>query len=359
MALLLALLLTQPAQAARVQDVSSVLGVRENPLIGYGLVVGLNRTGDTAQNAAAVQALAARLKALGMTMSESDIKSRNVAVVMVTGALPAGTRPGSPMDVQVSSVGDASSLEGGILLLTVLYAANGLAVAEAQGAVVVGGFSASSGGDSSTKNHPTVATIPGGAHVEVEIPNAYSALDATTIDWVLSRPDFVNATRMAAAIDGALSGSFAHALDGGTVRVDVPDAWKGKQSELIAKVQGVQVTFDDIARVVVNERTGTVVMGADLTVTPVAIAHAGLTINVDRKVEASQPGPLSNGQTALVANSTVRVDEKAGRIEMIEGVTIGDLVAALNRMGVTPRDLIVILQTMRAAGALQADIEAI
>ncbi|MDP2307127.1 MAG: flagellar basal body P-ring protein FlgI [Pseudomonadota bacterium] len=357
---LLALLfcLSHPAEAARVKDVAALYGVRTNPLVGYGLVVGLNRSGDSTQNAAAVRALANRLKGLGMTMLEEDIKARNVAVVMVTARLPAGVRPGSPLDVQVSSVGDARSIEGGVLLLTPLYAANGMAMAAAQGAIVVGGYSASAGGSSATKNHPTVGLVPSGATVEVELPNTLDVGQAVSFDWVLATPDFTNSTRLATAVNGKLAGDYATAIDGGTIRVSVPDGFLGRQAELIATVESVQVEIDQAARVVVNERTGTVVMGADITVRPVAVAHGGLTIQVDHDTSVSQPGALSNGRTAVVGNDSLKVDEKAGRIEMIEGVTVGEVVGALDRMGVSPRDLIVILQAMHAAGGLQAEIVA-
>ncbi len=351
------LFLAPPAEAARVKDVAGLFGVRDNPLVGYGLVVGLNRTGDSAQNAAAIRALANRLQGLGMTMSDEDIKSRNVAMVMVTAALPSGARPGSRLDLQVSSAGDARSLEGGILLLTPLYAANGMAVASAQGAVIVGGYTISSGGDTTTKNHPTVATIPRGATVEVEVPNGLDLAQAVTLDWVLEDPDFTNAVSMVKVVNEALKGEYAQAVDSGTVRIQIPDAYLGKQAELVATVEALPLKLDRAAKVVVNERTGTVVMGADITVSPVAIAHGALTIEVDRTTSVSQPGALSSGQTAAVTNTQVKVDEKAGRIEMIEGVTVGDVVGALNKMGVTPRDLIVILQAMQAAGGLQAQIE--
>jgi len=356
---LFALLLASsaPAEAARVKDVASLYGVRSNALVGYGLVVGLNRSGDSQQNAAAIRALANRLQGLGMTMSDNDIKSRNVAVVMVTAALPSGSRPGSRLDIQVSSAGDARSLEGGVLLLTPLYAANGMAVASAQGAVIVGGYTITSGGDTTTKNHPTVGTVPRGATVEVEVPNGLNLLEAVSFDWLLQDPDFTSASRMVAAMNGALGGDYAAVIDSGTVRVQVPDAWLGRQPEMIASIEALPVKLDQAAKVVVNERTGTVVMGADITVSPVAIAHGNLTIEVDRQTAVSQPAPLSAGQTAAVSNTDVRVDEKAGRIEMIEGVTVGDVVSALNRMGVTPRDMIVILQAMQAAGGLQAQIE--
>jgi flagellar P-ring protein precursor FlgI len=355
--LLLAGLLAGPAHASRVKDVATVYGVRSNPLVGNGLVVGLNKTGDSTQNQASIRALATRLQALGVTIDDDELKSRNVAMVMVTSSLPPNSRPGSMIDVQVASVGDAKSLEGGILLLTPLFAANGAAVASAQGPLVIGGYSVSTGKSATIKNHPTVGTIPRGATVEIEIPNALDIAHAVSFDWVLSKPDFTNATRLMHAVNTALDGSYAAAVDSGTVRVGVPDAWLGRQAEFIALIEATPVEMDHVAKVVVNERTGTVVIGADISVRPVAIAHGGLTIEVDRQEEIVQPNPLAAGETAVQRNDEIRVDEQSGHLEMIEGTTVGDVVKALNRMGVTPRDLIVILQAMRAAGGIQAEIE--
>jgi flagellar P-ring protein precursor FlgI len=356
--LIAALLLFSPsASAARIKDVASLYGVRSNPLMGYGLVVGLNRTGDSTQNVAAVSNLANRLQGLGITMSDADIKSKNIAMVMVTSQLPSGTRPGSRLDVNVSSVGDAKSLEGGILLLTPLYAANGMMIASAQGAITVGGYTIGSGRDAVTKNHPTVGFVPGGATVEVEVPNGLNVPESTELQWLLAQPDFTSATAMAKSINGALNGDYAQARDGGTVQVTVPDAWLGRQAELIARIEVLDFALDSPNRVVVDERTGTVVMGANITISPVAVAHGGLTIEVEQDTEVSQPGPLSNGQTAVVDNVRVKADEQNGKLTLLNGVTVGDVVTALNSMGVTPRDLIIILQAMRAAGGLHAEID--
>lgn len=343
--------------AARVKDVAALYGERENPLVGYGLVVGLNRTGDSTQNAAAVHALANRLQGLGVTMSDEDIQARNVAVVMVTATLPAGMRPGSRMDVQVSSAGDARSLEGGILLMTPLFAANGMNVASAQGAITVGGYSVASRGETQVKNHPTVGSVSRGGTVEVEIPNGLNLAEAVQLDWVLHSPDFTNALRLSEAIEAAIGARSARVVDAGTVRVQIPDEWLGRQPELVARIEGLQLQLDRVARVVVNERTGTVVMGSDITLSPVAIAHGGLTIEVRDDPKVSQPHPLSRGETTVVDNQELRVREAAGKVTLIDGVTVGDVVNALNAMGVSPRDLIVILQSMRAAGGLHAEIE--
>ncbi len=348
--------MTPSAEAARVKDVASLFGVRENALVGSGLVVGLNRTGDSSQNAAAVRTLANRLAALGFTMSEEEIKSRNVAMVMVTASLPPGSRPGSRMDVQVSSVGDARSLEGGVLLVTPMVAANGMQIAMAQGAVTIGGYSIQVGGDMAMKNHPTVGVVSRGGTVEVELPNQLNFAEAFEFEFVLNDPDFTNAEALSMAFNRALKGEFAKPVDSGTVRVRVPDAYLGRQPEMVAFLETQTLPLDHVSRVVVNERTGTVVMGADITVSAVAVAHGGLTIDVKENRSVSQPGMLASGATEVVTNTDIHVNEQAGRVTMLEGATVGDVVGALNTMGVSPRDLIVILQAMRAAGGLHAEI---
>lgn len=353
------LYLCTPCEAARIKDVASLYGVRSNPLLGYGLVVGLNRTGDSTQNAAAITNLANRLQGLGLTMSDSDIRSRNIAMVMVTARLPSGARPGMRMDIQVSSAGDAKSLDGGVLLLTPLYAPNGMMVASAQGPITVGGYTVGTGRDAVTKNHPTVGWIPGGATVEVEIPNSLNIPETTDLQWVLHNPDFTNATRMAEAINDELHGEYAQALDHGTIQVNVPDSYLGRQAILISMIESVDFSMDAPNRIVIDERTGTVVMGANVTISPVAVAHGGLTIEVQEDTQVSQPNALSPGETTVVNNVSIKTEEQPGKLTMLEGVTVGDVVTALNAMGVTPRDLIIILQAMRAAGGLHAEIESL
>lgn len=358
--LLAALLyLSTPCEAARIKDVASLYGIRSNPLLGYGLVVGLNRTGDSTQNAAAISNLANRLQGLGLTMSDSDIRSRNIAMVMVTAKLPSGARPGMRLDIQVSSAGDAKSLDGGVLLLTPLYAPNGMMVASAQGPITVGGYTIGAGRDAVTKNHPTVGWVPSGATVEVEIPNALNVPETTDLQWILHNPDFTNATRMAEAINNELHGEYAQAVDLGTIQVTVPDNYLGRQAILISMIESVDFSLDAPNRVVIDERTGTVVMGANISISPVAVAHGGLTIEVQEDTQVSQPNALANGETTVVNNVSIKTDEQPGKLTMLEGVTVGDVVTALNAMGVTPRDLIIILQAMRAAGGLHAEIESL
>jgi flagellar P-ring protein precursor FlgI len=229
----------------------------------------------------------------------------------------------------------------------------------------VGGYTIGTGRDAVTKNHPTVGWIPGGATVEVEIPNALNIPETTDLQWVLHSPDFTNATRMAEAINAelkrkyALDGEYAQAVDGGTIHVMVPDSFLGRQAVFISMVESVDFSLDAPNRVVIDERTGTVVMGANVTISPVAVAHGGLTIEVQEETQVSQPNPLSPGETTVVNNVSIKTEEQPGKLTMLEGVTVGDVVTALNAMGVTPRDLIIILQAMRAAGGLHAEIESL
>jgi len=345
------------AEAARIKDIASVYGIRENALTGFGLVVGLNRTGDSAQNSAAIRALSNRLQGLGMTLSDDDIKSRNVAVVMVTAKLPPGARPGQRIDVTVASTGDARSLEGGVLLLTTLVAANLEDYGTAQGPVTVGGYSVMSGGNQTVKNHPTVGIVTRGGMVERDVPNQLNLSEQGFFEFVLNEPDLTNAARLATVVNARFGDDTAIAVDQGMVRMLVPDNYLGRQAEFLATAEALDVTLDHVARVVVNERTGTVVMGADILLSPVAVAHGSLSIEVSHRVDASQPNMLAAGQTALIENTNVAVREESGEVTLLRGATVGDVVGALNAMGVTPRDLIVILQSMRVAGGLHAEIE--
>ena len=345
------------ADAARIEDIATVYGVRDNALFGYGLVTGLNRSGDSLRNAATIRAVANRLQGLGFTLSTDDIKARNVAVVMVTGKLPAGSRPGHIIDVAVSSTGDCTSLEGGVLMFTPLYAPNGDAYASAQGPLIIGGYTATSGGSTSRKNHPTVGRVPQGGTVEMDNPNKVIFSAMSEVEWLVNDPDLITATRMADVVNTAVGSKVARAQDGGTVRVKVPGTYKNRVVELVAMVEALDVDVDVRARVVVNERTGTVVMGAGVLISPVAVAHGGLSIEVQKETEVSQPSAFSVGNTEVTKQTKITVEEAGGELVVVEGVSIGDLVSALNSMGVKPRDLIQILMTIKAAGALQADLE--
>ncbi len=351
------LLAAPTADAARVKDIASVYGVRDNMLIGYGLVTGLNRTGDTLQNRASIRALVNRLQGMGFTVTPQEVMARNVAVVMVTARLPANSRSGHNLDVEVSSTGDATSLEGGVLQLTPLAATDGEVYATAQGPLVIGGFVSRQGGTSKRKNYPNVGRVPQGAIVEKENPNRLSFTDAKNIDWIIHDPDFTTAIRLADAVNDAFDEDVAQATDGGSVRVKVPPRYLGRQVELVSIVESISVSVDAQARVVINERTGTVVMGGDVSIAPVAVAHGGLNIEVQQSNTAVQAGAFTRGSNTSVRNTDVAAEEESGGLVTIEGVTIADLVSGLNELGVKPRDLIQILLTIKAAGALHADLE--
>ena len=352
-----ALLLGGPtAEAARIKEVARVFGVRENNLFGYGLVTGLNRTGDSLMNEATIRSVTNRLQGLGFTVSTDDIMARNVAMVMVTSKLPGSARPGQRLDVQVSSSGDAMSLSGGVLQLTPLYAPNGEAFAAAQGPLVLGGFSVAAGGGVSQKNHTNTAMVPQGAIVERENPNRFALERADTLDWIIDKPDFTVCSRLATAVNDTFDEDIAKAVDDTTVKVTVPARYLDRVAEFVSEVEQIDVPLETPSRVVVNERTGTVVMGGRATLGAVAIAHGGLSIEIEQENSVSQPGVLSGGTTAAVQNTGINVTEAAGKSVQVDGVTIGDLVEALNQMGVKPRDLIQILLALHAAGALTADV---
>jgi flagellar P-ring protein precursor FlgI len=351
--------LSGTVEAARVKDIASIYGVRDNAVFGYGLVTGLNRTGDSRRNEATIRTLANRLQGLGVTLSTDDIISRNVAVAMVTARIPANARPGHKIDIEVSSTGDAKSLQGGVLQLTPLYATDGRAYASSQGPLVIGGFAAEAGGDSTQKNHPTTGLVPRGATVEMENPNRVDLGAQSVLEWLIHDPDFNTAKRMADAINESVGGDFAAAVDDANVKMTVPADGESSVVELLAQIGMVEIEMDAPARVVINERTGTVVMGAAVQLSPVAVAHGGLTIEVQRQSDVSQPGAFSGGDTVVTQDARVVAEEESGRLTLLEGVTIGQLVSALNGMGVKPRDLIQILLTIKAAGALHAEISSL
>jgi flagellar P-ring protein precursor FlgI len=279
-----------------------------------------------------------------------------VAGVMVTANFPPFLRSGSRVDVQVSSTGDATSLQGGTLLMTPLQAPDGQVYAVAQGPITLGGFSAGGAGASVTKNHPTVGFISGGALVEREVPNHFA--EQQQLVFVLRTPDFSTAMRAAQTINGALGGSYAQAADAATIRMDVPPQHMSRLVEVISHMENLQIQPDVVAKVVINERTGTVVMGENVRISPVAIAHGGLTVQISEEPKVSQPLPLSAGRTVVTPGTEVQAQEKKGSLAIVgSGVSISEVVKGLNAIGVTPRDLITILQVIKAAGALQAELE--
>jgi len=348
-----------PAQgASRIKDIVDFENVRENQLVGYGLVVGLNGTGDMLRNAPFTeQSMKSMLDRLGINMRDLRMNTKNVAAVTVTATLPPFARKGSRIDVQISAMGDATSLQGGTLLVTPLVGMDGEVYAVAQGAVAVSGFEARGAAQSVSRGVTTSARITNGAIVEREVAFALGQMDSMKL--ALKNPDFTTAQRIAAAINTA-QGPVARMLDPTTVQVDLPRDYPYGMANFISEIELLPVDVDQPARIVVDEASGTIVMGADVKVSRVAIAQGNLTIRVTEMPQVSQPAPFSQGgQTTVVPRTSIEVDDGTGKqLGVLEtGVSLQDLVNGLNALGVTPRDLITILQALRAAGALQAEVE--
>jgi len=342
----------------RIKDVAKVQGIRTNQLVGYGLVTGLAGTGDSNTLVETRQSLANMLKSFGLTVSSSDLKSKNVAAVMVTAQLPAFVKPGDTIDMTISSMGDAKSLQGGILLQTPLKAANGQIYAVGQGPVSTGGFSASSGGSSQQKNFLTTGTTPNGAIVERDVPTQLLS-PSGSITLALSQPDFTTATRISEAIDSKF-GPISTTRDPGTIVINVPSEYGSNVVGFVASLEELYINPDNIAKVVMNERTGTIVMGSNVSIDEVAVAQGGLSITINKTTDVSQPPPFSGGSTVTTNNTTLNVKEdKANVMVLPSTASVGDVVNALNAIGATPRDIISILQAMKAAGALHADLQII
>ena len=346
--------------AARLKDLVDIEGVRENQLIGYGLVVGLAGKGDTQQTVFSNQSLTNLLERMGVAVSPTAIRVKNTAAVMVTATLPAFAQPGQRIDTTVAAIGDAGNLQGGILILTSLRGADGQVYAVAQGPVVTGGFAAGRGGSSQTVNHPTVGRAPNGATVERPAP---SVAPKSTVRLQLRQSDFTTSTRIVAAINqkfAAKDAPAAHAENSGLVSVAIPAPFASRTTEFLSELENLTVEADRPARVIVNERTGTIVLGKDVRVAPVAILHGNLNVEIQTSLAVSQPGPLSQGNTEVVPQTTVGAkEEKARTIVLKQGATVEELCRALAAIGSTPRDIIAILQALRSAGALEAEIEVI
>jgi flagellar P-ring protein precursor FlgI len=349
------------AKAVRIKDIADIRGVRQNQLVGYGLVVGLEGTGDSDDSLFTIQSLASLLEKMGVTVQTDDIADvENVAAVMVTADLPPFAGLGSRLDVLVSSIGDAETLQGGTLLFTPLKGADGSVYAIAQGPVSTGGFAVSgNSGDQVQKNFPTVGRVVGGGLVEKEIHSNFNQKESLTL--VLHDPDFTTASRVAQAINRAFYSQLAQTENAGSIRVSVPENYLGDTVQFVTLVESLGVTPDMISKVVVNERTGTVIMGENVRIATIAIAHGNLSIQINESQNVSQPLPFSRGgQTVVTPESDIVVQEGKNPIFLVEsGVSIGELVKALNALGVSPRDLIAIFQALKAAGALQAELEVI
>jgi flagellar P-ring protein precursor FlgI len=360
LAFFLAILLGVVGQAhgVRIKDIADIKGVRENQLVGYGLVVGLNGTGDSDDAIFTIQSFASMLERMGVTVRPEDIEVDNVAAVMVITDLPAFARTGSRIDVLVSSIGDAGNLQGGTLMFTPLKGADGQVYAIAQGPVSTGGFVVGTeSGSGVQKNHPTAGRVVNGAIIEKEILTNFNKKQSLTLN--LHRADFTTASRVAQAINIAFYDQIARTQDAGTIEVQVPEKYKGNTVAMVTMIERLGVTPDMVSKVVINERTGTVIMGQNVRVSTIAIAHGNLSIEIKEDQNVSQPMPFARrGRTVVTPESQVLVQEGNNPIFLVEsGVSIGELVKALNALGVSPRDLISIFQALKVAGALQADLE--
>jgi len=355
--LILLIGIVPPAFAVRIKDLVEIQGVRENRLTGYGLVVGLSGTGDKAGSQFTVLSLANMLRTMGIQVDVNELKVKNVAAVMVTSSLPPFCKSGHYLDCTVSSVGDATSLAGGTLISTPLYGPDGKVYALGQGPVSVGGFAVGgASGTGVTKNFPTVGRIPDGALVERSIE---VSLDSE-LTLIMDNPDFTTAHRLAHSINERFGLEIAKPRDLATIQVAVPDEYSDKLVDFVSLVESVDIIPDSRAKVVVNERTGTVVMGDNVKISTVAIAHGNLSIRITEEPQVSQPNPFSQGVTTVTPQTGVSVEEGGRSLVVLpSGATIGELVSALNAIGVTPRDLVVILQCIKRADALHADLEVI
>ena len=356
----LAVLLTAPVLRAettvRLKDVVSMQGPEALPLMGYGLIVGLNKTGDRRQTIFSTQSLANILQQLGLSVRPGEVKVENIAAVLVTASLPVYARAGVRLDVTASSIGDARSLQGGTLLATALRGPNGQVFALAQGPLSIGGFGGGAGGNSVAVNHLTVGRVPNGALVQQGSGITMGITDVVPLS--LREPDFATAVRVAGAINADLGEGRAKVLDPGTVAVAVPTQYRDALPDLMARLEALTVISDTPARVVINERSGTIVVGANVRIAAAAVAHGNLSVRISTKFEVSQPNALARtGDTVVVPNTNVDVREGTARlVSLEEGTTLDSVVRALNTLGATPRDIIAIMQALKAAGALHAEI---
>ncbi|SDL36349.1 flagellar P-ring protein precursor FlgI [Maridesulfovibrio ferrireducens] len=349
----------QPVEAVRLKDISSFSGVRDNALVGYGLVVGLSGTGDGSNSAFTITSMMNMLEKMGVQVDRSSIKPKNVAAVMVTAKMPVSAKPGAPLDVTISSIGDSKSLFGGVLLLTPLKGIDGNVYALAQGALTVGGFSATGEAATASKNVVTVARIPNGATIERSVSFTFNKQRKITINLGMS--DFGTIMQVVKRINTAIGGKYATAVDASTVDLAIPDNFRGNMVPLMASLENLEISPDVKAKVVVDEKTGTVVLGRNVRLTKVAIAHGNLQVIIAEGADVSQPGPFApeGAQTVTTPETDLQVEEDNNRLMLVEGATLQELVDGLNAIGATPRDLISILRTMKVAGALHAELEVI
>lgn len=345
------------SNAARIKDIANINGIRTNQLVGYGLVVGLKGTGDKANTIFTNQSLANMLEKMGIRVDPNKTKVNNIAAVTVTADLPPFGKVGNKIDAIVSSIGDAKSLEGGFLLLTPLRGADGEVYAIAQGPLVVGGYLATGNGANVSKNHPTVGRVPNGATIEREI--SYEDFKNDSLVISLKIPDYTNARRIAEKINETFKGA-AVAQDGGTIAVKTPEEMKSNPVKFVSIIENLDVKPSNSAKIVVDEKTGTVVMGENILISTVAVSHGNITVQIKEESNVSQPLPFARGQTVATPDTKLKVEEEKGKwMIMQEGISLKELVSALNASGASTRDVITILQTIKAAGALHAELEVI
>lgn len=356
-ALVLIFLMSGVADAARIKDIASFGGVRDNQLIGYGLVVGLQGTGDKKDSAFTMRTMVTMLEKMGVSVDQKQMKPKNVAAVMVTAKMPISSKPGSRMDVTVSSLGDATSLLGGVLLQTPLKGVDGKIYALAQGSMTIGGFSVTGETANAMKNISTVGQIPNGATVERGIPFEFNSMERLVLN--MNAPDFSTTQQVASRLNNSLGGNFARAIDISTVELTVPPDFRGNLVPLMASIENIEITPDMAAKVVVDEKTGTIVLGRNVRISRVAVAHGNLEVLVQENYQVSQPGAFSGGQTVVTPNTQIGGSEENRRLNIIEGATLQELVDGLNAVGASPRDVISILRTIKASGALHATLEVI
>ncbi len=354
---LLLLSFSAAAVAERIEDIATFQGMTENQVVGYGLAVGLASTGDTGN--ATMEAIANVLERMGLTVAPTDIRAKDTAAVIVTATLPPFPKAGMKIDVNVSALADAKNIQGGTLLLTPLYGPDGKVYALAQGPVSIGGFVGGGGGTSVQKNHPTAGRIPEGAIIQKNLP--FTLGNGKTIKLFLHDPDFTTAAGIATKINTSFGPDCAEASDPSTISINIPAAYSDRVVEFISMVGELDVSVDEPAKVVINERTGTIIIGENVRIAPVAIANGNLTVEIKTTYNVSQPPPFSpaGSQTLVVPNTNVKVREQKASLMEASGSTLGEVVSALNALGVTPRDLISIMQALKASGALRAELEII
>jgi flagellar P-ring protein precursor FlgI len=345
------------AKLVLVRDIATIAGVRDNPLVGYSLVVGLNGTGDRRQTLFTTQTLANIMQRMGVTIPANSIRVNNIAAVFVTASLPPFARQGMALDVTVSSIGDAKSLEGGVLLLAPLHGPDGQVYAEAQGPLTLGGYSAGGSGNSKQVNHPTVGRIPNGGTVERDTAIDLNRL--STVSLVLRDADFTSAREISNVINRQFGKSISTVVDSRQINVNISNSGASSVPDLISEIQNLSISVHPPAKVVINERTGTIVMGGDVKLSAVSVLHGTLSVEVTTTFTVSQPAPLSkNGQTVVVPEQDLQAKETSAKtIRLAEGASVEELINGLQTMGATARDIVAILQAIKAAGGLQAELE--